>query len=76
MSAGFAPSANRDFVDGEMMRTTRKGREELAARAHAIGRKTAGSAAKRSEAILNRAAGMWKDRRDLPATLRAEWGRH
>lgn len=66
---------------------TKTEREELAALADATGKKQselireavdrliAQSAAKRSQAILDRAAGMWKDRHDLPDMLRTKWDR-
>jgi len=68
---------------------TEKERDELAALAEATGKKQSElirealdrlleqSAAERREAVLQRAAGMWKDRRDLPdfRRARAEWDR-
>ena len=64
-------------------------RDELAALAKATGKKQSEliweavdrlveqSTAKRRDAVLDRAAGMWKDRDDLPdfRALRAEWDR-
>jgi len=64
-------------------------RKELALLSKATGKKQselirqavddffAGSVAKRRDAVLQRAAGMWKDRDDLPdfASVRAEWDR-
>ena len=68
---------------------TEREREELAALAKATGKKQselirqavddliAQSVAKRRDAVLQRAAGMWKDRDDLPdvTAVRAEWDR-
>jgi len=68
---------------------TEREREELAALSEATG-KTRGelirqavdglisqSVARRRDAVLRRAAGMWKDRDDLPdfTAVRAEWDR-
>ena len=68
---------------------TRKERDELAALAKATGKKQSElireavdrliqqSAAKRRTAVLDRAAGLWKGRDDLPdsRSLRAQWDR-
>ena len=68
---------------------TEQEREELAALAEATGKKQSElirqavdrlieqSVAKRRDAVLQRAAGMWKDRDDLPdfTAVRAEWDR-
>jgi len=68
---------------------TEKERDELAALAEATGKKQSElireavdrlieqSAARRRDAVLDRAAGMWKDRDDLPdfRGLRVEWDR-
>jgi len=68
---------------------TEKERDELAALAEATGKKQSElireavdrlieqSSAKRRDAVLDRAAGMWKDRDDLPDVrgLRVEWDR-
>ena len=68
---------------------TEKERDELAALAAATGKKQSElireavdrlieqSTAKRRDAVLDRAAGMWKDRDDLPdfRALRVEWDR-
>jgi len=68
---------------------TEREREELAALSEATGKKQselirqavdgliAQSAAKRRLTVLQRAAGMWKDRDDLPdfAAVRADWDR-
>ncbi len=68
---------------------TERERDELAALAAATGKKQSElireavdrlieqSSAKRRDAVLERAAGMWKDRHDLPdlQALRVEWDR-
>ncbi len=68
---------------------TEREREELAALAEATGKKQSElirqavddlieqSVVKRRDAVLQRAAGMWKDRDDLPdlAAIRSEWDR-
>jgi hypothetical protein len=68
---------------------TEKERAELAALARATGKRQselireavdcffAQSAAKQRDAVLQRAAGMWRDRNDLPdfRSLRAGWDR-
>ncbi len=68
---------------------TERERDELAALAQATGKKQSElireavdrlieqSTAKRRDAVLDRAAGMWKDRDDLPdfRALRVEWDR-
>lgn len=68
---------------------TEKERDELTALAEATGKKQSElireavdrlieqSSTKRRDAVLERAAGMWKDRDDLPDVrgLRAEWDR-
>lgn len=68
---------------------TKKERDELAALAAATGKKQSELireaidrlieqfSAKRREAILNRAAGLWADRTDLPdyQAIRNEWDR-
>lgn len=68
---------------------TKRERAELAALAEATGRKQSElireavdrlieqSSAKRRQAVLQNAVGMWKDRDDLPdfSAVRAEWDR-
>ncbi len=68
---------------------TEREREELAALSEVTGKKQSElirqavdclieqSAARRREAVLQRAAGMWKDRDDLPdfTAIRADWDR-
>jgi hypothetical protein len=68
---------------------TEREREELAALSEVTGKKQSElirqavdclieqSAAKRRDAVLQRAAGMWKDRDDLPdfTAVRADWDR-
>lgn len=68
---------------------TEKARDELAALAKVTGKKQSElireavdclikqSAARRREAVLQSAAGMWKDRNDLPdfRAVRSEWDR-
>lgn len=68
---------------------TRKERDQLAALSRSTGRKQSElireavdrlvehSSSKRRDAVLARAAGMWRDRKDLPdfRALRKEWDR-